>query len=147
MNDVTIIDRFLDTFSRYIDSGFGLLHGEVAFLTATLIARDRSGAYRYLPKSVETFLDLGVGRLHQLGQLLGLLHVVVQPQRERVFHHARDKPGNGARRKSLFRLAGKLWVKHFHRKHEGSTFPQIIGGELDATGQQTAVFTEFSQGV
>ena len=25
MNDVTIIDRFLDTFSRYIDSGFGLL--------------------------------------------------------------------------------------------------------------------------
>ena len=40
MNDVTIIDRFLDTFSRYIDSGFGLLHGEVAFLTATLIAID-----------------------------------------------------------------------------------------------------------
>src|SRR5256885_2521549 len=39
MNDVTIIDRFLDTFSRYIDSGFGLLHGEVAFLTATLIDR------------------------------------------------------------------------------------------------------------
>ena len=25
--------------------------------TATLIARDRSGAYRYLPKSIETFLD------------------------------------------------------------------------------------------
>ena len=40
MNDVTIIDRFLDTFSRYIDSGFGLLHGEVAFLTATLIVID-----------------------------------------------------------------------------------------------------------
>jgi type IV secretion system protein TrbL len=40
MNDVTVIDRFLDTFSRYIDSGFGLLQGEVAFLTATLIAID-----------------------------------------------------------------------------------------------------------
>ncbi len=26
-------------------------------LTATLIARDRSGAYRYLPRSVQTFLD------------------------------------------------------------------------------------------
>ena len=25
--------------------------------TATLIARDRSGAYRYLPRSVESFLD------------------------------------------------------------------------------------------
>ena len=40
MNDVAVIDRFLDTFSRYIDSGFGLLQGEVAFLTATLIAID-----------------------------------------------------------------------------------------------------------
>ncbi|MEB2349614.1 MAG: P-type conjugative transfer protein TrbL [Comamonadaceae bacterium] len=40
MDDVTVIDRFLDTFSRYIDSGFGLLHGEVAFLTATLIVID-----------------------------------------------------------------------------------------------------------
>ncbi|MFU2671032.1 P-type conjugative transfer protein TrbL [Pseudomonas aeruginosa] len=47
MNDVTVIDRFLDTFSRYIDSGFGLLQGEVAYLTATLIAIDMtiSGLY------------------------------------------------------------------------------------------------------
>jgi type IV secretion system protein TrbL len=40
MNNVSVIDRFLDTFSRYIDSGFGLLHGEVAFLTATLVVID-----------------------------------------------------------------------------------------------------------
>ncbi|WP_298438795.1 P-type conjugative transfer protein TrbL [Ottowia sp.] len=40
MNDVSVIDHFLDVFSRYIDSGFGLLHGEVAFLTATLIVID-----------------------------------------------------------------------------------------------------------
>jgi type IV secretion system protein TrbL len=40
MNDLSIIDRFLDTFSRYIDSGFGLLQGEVAFLTATLVVID-----------------------------------------------------------------------------------------------------------
>jgi type IV secretion system protein TrbL len=40
MNDVGVIDRFLDIFSRYIDSGFGLLHGEVAFLSATLVAID-----------------------------------------------------------------------------------------------------------
>lgn len=40
MNDVAVIDRFLDVFSRYIDSGFGLLGGEVAFLTATLVAID-----------------------------------------------------------------------------------------------------------
>ncbi|UAY75180.1 P-type conjugative transfer protein TrbL [Pseudoxanthomonas sp. X-1] len=47
MNDVTIIDRFLDTFSRYIDSGFGLLQGEVAFLTATLIVIDMTLAGLY----------------------------------------------------------------------------------------------------
>ncbi|MGL3338173.1 P-type conjugative transfer protein TrbL [Pseudomonas aeruginosa] len=47
MNDVTVIDRFLDTFSRYIDSGFGLLQSEVAFLTATLIAIDMTIAGLY----------------------------------------------------------------------------------------------------
>ncbi|HSW19322.1 MAG TPA: P-type conjugative transfer protein TrbL, partial [Ramlibacter sp.] len=35
-----VIDRFLNVFSQYIDSGFGLLGGEVAFLTATLVAID-----------------------------------------------------------------------------------------------------------
>jgi type IV secretion system protein TrbL len=40
MNDLSIIDQFLQTFSTYIDSGFGLLHGEVAFLSATLIVID-----------------------------------------------------------------------------------------------------------
>ncbi len=40
MNDLSVIDRFLDVFSRYIDSGFGLLGGEVGFLTATLLAID-----------------------------------------------------------------------------------------------------------
>ena len=40
MNDVTVIDRFLNVFSTYIDSGFGLLGSEVAFLTATLVVID-----------------------------------------------------------------------------------------------------------
>lgn len=40
MNDLGIIDRFLDVFSLYIDSGFGLLKPEVSFLTATLIVID-----------------------------------------------------------------------------------------------------------
>ncbi|MET2830989.1 P-type conjugative transfer protein TrbL [Mesorhizobium shangrilense] len=40
MNDTGVIDRFLETFTRYIDSGFGLLGGEVAFLTSTLIVVD-----------------------------------------------------------------------------------------------------------
>ena len=35
-----VADRFLDVFTRYIDSGFGLLGGEVAFLASTLVAID-----------------------------------------------------------------------------------------------------------
>lgn len=40
MNDLGVIDHFLNVFSTYIDSGFGLLAGEVSFLTATLVAID-----------------------------------------------------------------------------------------------------------
>src|SRR5262245_34484621 len=40
MDDLAIIDRFTETFSRYIDSGFGLLAGDVAFLTSILVAID-----------------------------------------------------------------------------------------------------------
>jgi type IV secretion system protein TrbL len=35
-----VIDNFLGTFTRYIDSGFGLLGGEVAFIATTLIVID-----------------------------------------------------------------------------------------------------------
>jgi type IV secretion system protein TrbL len=40
MDDLSVIDRFLADFVRYIDSGFGLLGGDVSFLTATLIGID-----------------------------------------------------------------------------------------------------------
>ena len=54
MNDVTIIDQFLNTFATYIDSGFGLLRGEVAFLTATLIVIDMTIAGLYWAMSHAT---------------------------------------------------------------------------------------------
>ena len=54
MNDVTIIDQFLNTFAAYIDSGFGLLRGEVAFLTATLIVIDMTIAGLYWAMSHAT---------------------------------------------------------------------------------------------
>lgn len=38
--DPSVADRFLDVFSRYIDSGFGLLGGEVAFVASTLVVID-----------------------------------------------------------------------------------------------------------
>ncbi|MCB2057139.1 MAG: P-type conjugative transfer protein TrbL [Novosphingobium sp.] len=40
MGGTGVVDHFLDIFSRYIDSGFGLLHGEVAFIATTLIVID-----------------------------------------------------------------------------------------------------------
>ena len=40
MQGTGVIDQFLNTFTTYIDSGFGLLHGEVAFIATTLIVID-----------------------------------------------------------------------------------------------------------
>jgi type IV secretion system protein TrbL len=40
MGGTGVIDRFLEVFTRYIDSGFGLLGGEVSFLASTLAAID-----------------------------------------------------------------------------------------------------------
>ena len=40
MGGTSVIDRFLKVFTSYIDSGFGLLGGEVAFLATTLIVID-----------------------------------------------------------------------------------------------------------
>lgn len=40
MGGTGVVDRFLAVFSRYIDSGFGLLSGEVAFIATTLIVID-----------------------------------------------------------------------------------------------------------
>jgi type IV secretion system protein TrbL len=40
MGGTGIIDQFLETFTRYIDSGFGLLGGEVGYLAAALAAID-----------------------------------------------------------------------------------------------------------
>lgn len=40
MGGTGVIDRFLQVFTSYIDSGFGLLQGEVAFLATTLIVID-----------------------------------------------------------------------------------------------------------
>jgi type IV secretion system protein TrbL len=40
MTGTGIIDQFLETFTRYIDSGFGLVGGDVSYLAATLVVID-----------------------------------------------------------------------------------------------------------
>src|ERR1700761_8503020 len=67
MSGVGIIDQFLNVFTTYIDSGFGLLKPEVAFLSATLIAIDLTlaglfwalGGEDVVPKLVKKTLYVG----------------------------------------------------------------------------------------
>ena len=40
MDDLNVIDQFMAAFIAYIDSGFGLLGGDVGFLTTILIGVD-----------------------------------------------------------------------------------------------------------
>ena len=54
-----------------------LYTGHVMPVTATLLAGDRSGAYRYLPKSVTTFADQA--ELEQMLRRAGFLDVVGHP--------------------------------------------------------------------
>jgi len=67
MNDLGVIDQFTDVFSRFIDGGFGLLGGEVHFLTTALIAIDMTmaglwwamGGREVLPQLLRKILYVG----------------------------------------------------------------------------------------
>ena len=54
MSDIGVIDRFVETFSQYIDSGFGLLGADVHFLTAALIGIDITLAGLYWAMGPDT---------------------------------------------------------------------------------------------
>ena len=57
MADLAVIDRFTETFSRYIDSGFGLLGGDVAFLSLTLVAIDVT-AFAFIIGNFRSLADI-----------------------------------------------------------------------------------------
>ena len=77
MNDVSVIDRFLDVFSRYIDSGFGLLQGEVAFLTATLIVIDMTlaGLFWAMGHATGQGEDVIAKLIRKVLYVLSLIHI------------------------------------------------------------------------
>ena len=52
-----VILEFATPKSRIVRTGNALYTQRIMPLTAGLIARDRTGAYRYLPRSIETFLQ------------------------------------------------------------------------------------------
>jgi len=54
MDDLGIIDQFVSTFSSYIESGFGLLGGEVQYLTGVLIGIDITLAGLYWAMGSDT---------------------------------------------------------------------------------------------
>jgi type IV secretion system protein TrbL len=67
--DMTVIDRFMQTFSTFIDSGFGLLGNEVDFLASTLIVIDlvlaglfwaMSSDGTVIPKFIKKVIYIGV---------------------------------------------------------------------------------------
>ena len=83
MDDLSIIDQFLNVFSRYIDSGFGLLHGEVMYLSATLIVIDMTlaglfwamGGEEVLARLIRKTLYVGafayiIGNFHTLASII-----------------------------------------------------------------------------
>lgn len=84
MNNLDVIDRFLQAFITYIDAGFGLLGGDVAFLTTTLIGIDitlaglfwaMAGEHDVLGRFVKKILYIGafafiIGHFSLLGDII-----------------------------------------------------------------------------
>ncbi len=117
MNGTGVIDRFLDVFTRYIDSGFGLLGSEVAFLAATLIVIDITLAALFwawgadddiIARLIKKTLFVGVfawiiGNWNFLGP--GHLRQLRRPRPRRLglHHHRRNSCSSraGSRRSAL----------------------------------------------
>ena len=62
---------------RVVDWVYNFYFTRIMPRTASLIARDRSGAYRYLPQSVSTFTDHFP--IVQLFTAAGLTEIAVKP--------------------------------------------------------------------
>src|SRR3546814_16180177 len=68
VNDLSVIDEFMQAFIRYIDSGFGLLGPDVSFLSRTLIALDITLAGLFWALGGE---DIVLGRLIRMILYIG----------------------------------------------------------------------------
>ena len=60
MDQISVIDTFLATFIAYIDSGFGLLSGDVAYLSSILIGIDITLAGLFWAMSQNTDVIAGL---------------------------------------------------------------------------------------
>ena len=74
MEDLGVIDKFVDTFSTYIDSGFGLLGGEVQYLTAIIIGIDITLAGLYWAMGSDTSV---IGKFLKKVMYVGVFALII----------------------------------------------------------------------
>src|SRR5882724_10394090 len=84
MGGTGVIDNFLGTFTQYIDSGFGLVQGDVRWLAGVLIAIDitLAGLFWVMPPDEDVIARLIRKTLHIgifafiIGNLNNLAHII-----------------------------------------------------------------------
>ncbi len=74
VKDLGVIDKFVETFSTYIDSGFGLLGGEVQYLTAIIIGIDISLAGLYWAMGADTSV---IGKFLKKVMYVGVFALII----------------------------------------------------------------------
>ena len=78
----------------------------------------------------------------QLGQLLAVFDVLVQPQLQRRAHEAGHQPHRVARVQAFLDLALELRVEHLGAQHVAGAREHVFGQQLDALGQQAVQLDE-----
>jgi hypothetical protein len=74
--------------------------------------------------------------------LLGVVRMFVEPQFERVAQHARNERHGVARVQALLGLPLERGIEDARGEDEADAREDVVGGELDALGQQRVVFGE-----
>ena len=82
----------------------------------------------------------------QLGQLPGLVDVLVEPELELGAHDPGDQPHGIARAEPLLGLALELRVQHAGRQHEAGACEGILGHQPHALGLQVVQLDEAADG-
>jgi type IV secretion system protein TrbL len=143
MGDLGIIDRFTETFIRYIDSGFGLLSGDVAYLTGALITIDMvlaglfwalDGNHDVIPRLVRKVLYVGFFAL-----ILGNFQILAKAVFNSFAQLGLRAGGSGLSAEDLLH-PGHLAAVGFEAAHplldQARTmlgFPDIFGNALNLT--------------
>ena len=109
------------------------------------LARQRCARARALALDLLAVLDalLRLGD-RQHGDLLALIGVLVEPERERVLDDALDDTRRLARGELLLGLAGELRLAHLHGQHEAHAVPHILGRELQTARHEVAELAELA---